>query len=100
VRELGYMAPPELVHMYVDNWWLALGRGARCIRYAPDVVVEHLHPAAGKAEWDDGHKRVNAPEMYRRDEQTFAQLTATMLPDAVARVAALRAAVGVTERSS
>lgn len=71
VRALGYMAPPALTHMYVDNAWLALGRTAQCIRYLPDVVVEHLHPVAGKAEWDEGYRRVNDPGMYAKDEAAF-----------------------------
>jgi hypothetical protein len=90
VRELGWMSPPELVHMYVDNWWLQLGTQADCIRYLPDVVVEHVHPIAGKAVWDEGHQRVNAPEMYHRDQTTFARLRVLELPGAVAKVRALR----------
>ena len=92
VKALGWMSPPDLVHMYVDNWWLELGRRAGCIRYLPDVVVEHVHPAAGKVAWDEGHVRVNQPGMYHRDQATFAWLRVTDMPGAVAEVLALRAA--------
>lgn len=92
VRALGWMAPPDLVHMYVDNWWLQLGQRAGCIRYLPDVVVEHVHPVSGKVEWDEGHRRVNAPAMYQRDGATFARLQALELPSAVAKIRALRSA--------
>lgn len=71
IRELGYMAPPRLTHLYVDNFWLELGRRAECIRYLPDVVVEHCHPVAGKAAWDEGYARVNNSDMYAKDEQAF-----------------------------
>lgn len=71
VRALGHMAPPGLTHLYVDNYWLSLGRAAGCITYLPDVVVEHLHPYAGKAEWDDGHRRVNQRALYDRDRAAF-----------------------------
>jgi hypothetical protein len=89
-RALGYMAPPALHHMYVDNFWLELGRKAGCIRYLPDVVVEHLHPVAGKAEWDDGYKRVNAPTVFAQDEDTFRRYLTQEMPAAVDTIRGLR----------
>ncbi|MFU0241666.1 glycosyltransferase family 2 protein [Streptomyces scabiei] len=71
VRALGHMAPEVLTHLYVDNYWRDLGRATGCLSYLPDVVVEHLHPAAGKAPWDDGHRRVNRPSMYDRDRTAY-----------------------------
>jgi hypothetical protein len=90
IRELGFMAPPTLTHLAVDNWWLELGRQAGCIRYLPDVVVEHMHPVAGKADWDEGHRRVNSPEMYSRDLAEFARIQSEDLPGHVAKVRGLR----------
>jgi hypothetical protein len=92
IQALGWMAPPALVHLAVDNWWLTLGRFVGCIRYLPDVVVEHMHPVAGKAKWDAGHLRVNRPEMYGHDLATFARLRVHELPAAVKAVQALRVA--------
>lgn len=71
VRALGHMAPPVLRHLYVDNYWRDLGKAAGCLTYLPDVVIEHLHPVAGKAAVDDGYRRVNAPEMYQRDAAAY-----------------------------
>lgn len=71
IRELGFMCPPTLRHMYADNFWLTLGRALGRIRHLPGVVVEHLHPVAGKAEWDEGYRRVNADQVYREDGQAF-----------------------------
>jgi hypothetical protein len=68
VRTLGHMAPPTLTHMYVDNYWKRLGADSGMITYLPDIIVEHRHPAAGKAAWDDGYMRVNSKEMFARDE--------------------------------
>lgn len=73
VAALGGMAPVNLRHMYVDNFWRELGINAGCLRYLPDVVVEHLHPVAGKAEWDDGYQRVNAPTVFAQDEDAFRE---------------------------
>ena len=92
IRALGYMAPPGLIHLALDNSWLALGQGAGCIRYLPDVVIEHLHPFAGKAPMDAGYIEVNAPEMYQRDLAEFERWSQGELPSAIATVRALKAA--------
>lgn len=75
VRALGHMAPATLRHMYVDNYWRDLGQAAGCISYLPRVIVEHLHPVAGTAAWDDGYRRVNAREVYDQDRQAFEAYT-------------------------
>ena len=71
VRALGWMSPPTLRHMYVDTIWRDIGRKADCLKYLPDVIVEHMHPIRGKNEWDEGYNRVNAPEVYAADEKAF-----------------------------
>lgn len=93
VRALGFMAPPNLTHLYVDNFWLELGNRAECIRYLPDVVVEHRHPVAGKAQWDEGYLRVNNTEMYAKDEAAFREYYADGLARDVEKVRALRSSV-------
>lgn len=71
IRALGYMAPPTLTHLFVDNFWLSLGNEAGCLRYLPEVIVEHRHPAAGKAALDEGYERVNSVAMQTRDEAAW-----------------------------
>jgi hypothetical protein len=68
VQKLGYMCPPELVHMYLDNAWLDWGNGIDRLRYLPDVIIEHLHPEAGKAE----------------DDERYAEVRPAMGPDSIA----------------
>lgn len=93
VRALGYMAPPVLTHLWLDNFWLSLGNEATCIRYLSGVVVEHRHPMAGKAVWDAGYERVNAVEMQDRDQAAFAGYVASgEFGRDVAKVRALRVA--------
>jgi hypothetical protein len=70
-RVLGYMAPPQLAHLYVDNVWLDWGRGLGTITYLPDVVIEHLHPVAGKAPQDAGYEAVNAPAVWAADQAAY-----------------------------
>jgi hypothetical protein len=90
VQALGYMGPPILTHLFVDNFWLDLGQRAGCLRYLPNIVIEHMHPLAGKSEWTEGHLRVNQPEAYAADSTAYSAYVSTTLPSDVAKVQALR----------
>lgn len=90
VLALGHMAPPTLTHLFVDNYWKALGESAHRLAYLPDVVIEHLHPFAGKAQMDEGYHRVNAPTMYQRDSIEYAEYAKQQLPADIAKIKALR----------
>lgn len=71
VRRLGWMAPPELQHLYVDNAWKALGEALGTLRYYPEIRITHLHPHAGLAEWDETYAESNAPEVDSADREKF-----------------------------
>jgi len=55
----------------LDNFWMTLGKDLNALRYIPEVVLEHLHPVAGKAEWDEGYRDVNAEEVYSADKKAL-----------------------------
>lgn len=90
VRTLGWMCPPTLRHLWIDNFWLDLGRTAGCLRYLPDIVVEHMHPYNGKAEMDAGYERVNSTEMIDADRAAYERYAAECLARDAERVRALR----------
>lgn len=71
IRALGFMAPEVLRHLYVDNFWKELGERTGGLRYLDDVIIEHIHPAAGKTAMDDGYRRVNAPEVDNGDREAW-----------------------------
>jgi hypothetical protein len=71
VQTVGYMCPPGLVHLMLDNFWKAAGEGAGCLSYLPDVIIEHMHPLVGKAPDDPGYQEVNADSMYAADGATY-----------------------------
>jgi hypothetical protein len=71
VRALGYMVPGGLVHLYVDNAWKVLGERIGRLRYLPDVVIEHLHPSAGKAELDDSYRETNSQQQFDEDRHRY-----------------------------
>jgi hypothetical protein len=71
VEELNGMIPEGFAHLYLDNFWLRLGQDLNAIRYLPETVIEHLHPIAGKGDWDAGYHEVNSAEINNADSQMF-----------------------------
>jgi hypothetical protein len=65
------MGLPTLRHLYIDDYWKTFASAAGCLYYMPDIVIEHMHPTVGKAEWDEGYRRANAPEMYAHDRAAY-----------------------------
>ena len=74
VEALGYISYPELNHLYVDNYWLTLGRLLKKIVYMNDIIVEHMHPSAGKANNDPSYTEVNNNKMYLIDRNIFESI--------------------------
>lgn len=70
VDEFG-MGLPTLRHLYIDNYWKAFGSAAGCLYYLPDIVIEHMHPTAGKGEWDDSYRANNSGAMYQADSEAY-----------------------------
>jgi len=52
IKTLGFMAPPILKHLFMDNFWLDLGKATNSIHYFEDVILEHLHPLLEKSTVD------------------------------------------------
>lgn len=90
VGALGYMVPPGMTHLYLDDFWKLLGQRLGTLTYLPDVVIEHCHPTAGTAPNDQGYAEVNHPSMYAHDKAIFDEYVATRLDADVAKLQALR----------
>lgn len=71
VEAIGYMAPPKLIHMYMDNFWKALGEDLGHLIYCEDVIIEHLHYLNNKSQIDAGYLEVNNAEIYNKDAVAF-----------------------------
>ena len=67
IKAVGYMAPPKLVHLYMDNYWMILGQRLGTLWYFDNVIVEHLHPVAGKVAWDEQYREANSDEVANKD---------------------------------
>jgi glycosyltransferase involved in cell wall biosynthesis len=102
VRAVGYIFPPGLHHLFVDDVWEELSRRVRGIRMCRmDVMVRHRHVMAGMAAADDTHRSVygtgfsgeqGAPDrkngLWTTDEATY---TAWLAGDAERAAEAIRA---------
>lgn len=71
VDALGWMMLPTCEHMYVDNVIKTLGEATGRLIYQPSVVIEHEHPSAGKAKWDESYAETNRAPQYERDHDAF-----------------------------
>lgn len=69
IKKLGFMGPPCLKHMFVDNFWMNLGNALGCLKYFPDVILEHMHYSVGKNEIDDLYKKNDS--YYNEDQNNF-----------------------------
>jgi hypothetical protein len=78
VNELRGMTFPGCVHLFFDNFVKQLGLDLEYLKYLPDVIIEHMHPVAGKAEMDAGYERVNQPKWYEKDLLTLQRYLSDM----------------------
>ena len=89
VTALGYYALPDLEHMFIDNVWRDVGAQTGTLHYLPDVVIEHVHPATGKVEWDEGYARVNNVRAIKRDHDRYYSWRQHAMGHDVGRVRAM-----------
>ncbi len=86
VRSLGWLALPVCDHMYIDNAIMDIGRGLGELHYLKDVVVEHLHPAAGKGIMDASYARTNSNNQMEKDRRAYENWKRTQLVVDIERI--------------
>lgn len=89
VRALGWMALPGCEHLFIDDAVRDLGRAAGRITYHSGVVIEHMHPAAGKAAEDDTYRAGNSQQRVNEDGAAYRKWVAEGLERDAATVRAL-----------
>lgn len=87
IKRLGYMSPPELVHMYLDNFWRDLGQATGVLSYVPEVIIEHVHPVHGHVDWDDTY--VEAGQQMSTDQLAYISYQETRFSLDVEKIFAL-----------
>lgn len=88
IRTLGWFVLPGMTHLFMDNLWKTLGEQLGTLRYLPDVIIEHVHPIAGKAEWDAGYREANDGAVWEHDEAIYREWVAFQMPADIARIKA------------
>jgi hypothetical protein len=73
IKTLGFMSPPEQIHMFLDNFWKSVGERLEALTYFDDVIVEHLHAYVGKSELDEMYLSVNNPEVADNDGKRYGE---------------------------
>jgi hypothetical protein len=76
IKSFGFMAPPKLVHLFMDNFWMLLGMDLDSIWYFDDVIIEHLHYLAGKSQVDAGYIENNAQDVGSADQKELQRYVA------------------------
>lgn len=85
-KELGFFAPPRLIHLYMDNFWKLFGQVLGCLDYSPDVIIEHMHYMAGKSVVDAGYVEVNSSEIGNHDAEAFREYCVHQLKEDAIKV--------------
>lgn len=57
IRAVGYIFPPRLHHMFIDNIWMTLGQATKCWTLDETVIVEHEHATRSKEWKDETHEK-------------------------------------------
>lgn len=87
VDTLGYFTPPYFSCDYGDQWLFDVACSLGRARYLPEVITEHMHPAAGKAQWDQNHQE----RVERGQRDGIHDLYRQLLPEREEAAAKLRA---------
>lgn len=86
ISALGYMVPPNMTHLYIDNFWLTLGQQLGRIEFMEHVIIEHMHPHAGKAANDAQYDELNSQRQHNADHNAFLTYQRKQLAADVAKI--------------
>jgi hypothetical protein len=74
---MGFMAPPILKHLYIDNFWMDVGKSMNNLHYLNDVIIEHIHYINNKAPVDELYSVLNSNESYTSDKIIYTNYIAS-----------------------
>lgn len=82
VDAVGYFMPPYFSSDYNDLWLHEVAGMIDRRVYLPDVLIEHMHPIAGKGEWDRTHRDRLARHNMDRPDLLYERLAPQRAADA------------------
>jgi hypothetical protein len=59
IKAVGFYGCPAVEHNFFDVYWLEIVRLAGTVKYLPNVIMEHMHPNAGKNPYDYISAKIN-----------------------------------------
>jgi hypothetical protein len=71
IEALGFVAPPGLIHLFVDDFLARIGKELNSAHYAPNVMMEHHHWLNKKAEMDETYMETASRETWDHDERVW-----------------------------
>lgn len=80
IKSLGYAVPHGFIHMFIDNYFMELGRSIDKLVYLPNVVVQHMHPCAGTAIEDLTYIEANSLDHWSNDRARLEKYISEELP--------------------
>lgn len=86
VKALGYAVPEGFIHLFIDNFFLELGKKLDGAIYLEDVIVQHLHYSVGNSQQDQTYKEANSPENWSNDQKRFHQYMTEEIDNDVERI--------------
>lgn len=89
IDALGHFGNPRFTHLNVDVSWKDLAVAVGRCWYLEDVIVEHMHPAAGKAKDDEGYNWANSTVMVNLDGRAYKDWKRHDFKDEVRRIKAV-----------
>lgn len=84
IAALGFMAPPELKHYYIDNYWKDLGLRLDKIKYFNEIIIEHRHWSNGKETKDAIY--TEAEKLMGEDKIAWDKYRETKLAEDVKKI--------------
>jgi hypothetical protein len=94
VNALGYFMPPYFSSDYNDTYLSTMADMIQRRVYLPEVYIEHMHPIAGKGEWDQTHQDRLARHVQDNVDQLYRDLAPQRVKDAARLQEAINAACG------
>ncbi len=89
IEALGHFGNPRFTHLNVDVSWKDLADAIGRRWYLEDVIIEHMHPAVGKAKDDSGYNWANSTVMVNLDGRAYQDWKKHDFKKEVARIKAV-----------
>lgn len=96
IETVGYFMPPYFSSDYNDLWITEVADALGRRRYLPNVYTEHMHPVAGKGEWDQTHRE----RVARHQRDDVASIYRRRAPERAADVVKLQAVIDAHRAAS